>query len=166
MVDVIPAGSRLLAEDLLAWRTGINAKLEGGTAYKTVDTSRNNAGTGTTYTADPHLTLTVVANAVYSYKLHITTTAPATPQLKSRFSTPSGTLDNGSFHLGTTFSASVGATHEVTGITGTAIPYQQEGTIRVGVTGGAFVWQWAQTVANAANTTVHAGSWLQLIRMA
>lgn len=168
-VDPIPAGSRILDEDLAAWRTVINGKLDGEAAYKTADTSRNNAGVGTTYTDDPHLTVTVAASGVYAVTFYCTLTAGATPQLKTRFALPSGTFYAGGFLFGASSAASYGATNangEVVGLTGTAIPFQVQGTLIVGATGGDFKVQWAQVVANASNSTLHQGSYLLLLRMA
>ncbi len=138
-------------------------------AYKANDTTRSNAGTGATYTADPDLTVTVEANGIYAYHLHTTLTANVTPQLKARFGSPSGSaLAAAAYHLSTAFSTPGSPTtiSEVTGITAAAgTPFAMHGTLFVGATGGAFYLDWAQTTANATGVTVHKGSRLIVTKM-
>lgn len=177
MVDPIPAGSRLLAEDLGDWEDAINAALTGWTKHKPGSTSRSNANTGATYTDDPDLTGPVVANGIYTVELKANCTVGA-GNFKQRFTFPSGTLENidWSYNNGTVtftsswFRATAGSSPggTVAGVTAGAtsgFPWRMTATLYVGVTGGTLAWQWAQDSANAANTTVAKGAWLRAIRI-
>lgn len=156
----IPVGAADLADRLAVWRTILNSKLPGAVAVKPADTNRN---TTTTFANDPDLTLAVAANKMYKYELYLNITAGATPQMKVQLTSPSGaSLKAGTFRWNGTVNAPTGATHTTGGITGTDTYYVQEGIVRVGATAGSLTLQWAQSVSNGTNITIHQGSFLLL----
>ena len=143
--------------------------------YKTGDTSRSSANTGTTYTDDPQLgPAAVVANAVYVVELNTNATIGA-GQLNTQFTYPSGTAENASFDWNNGAVAYASAWQKIAssstpgaGIGGftTGGPIRVMFTLFVGSTGGSLAFQWAQAALNAANTTLLKGSWLRVTRVA
>jgi hypothetical protein len=174
MVDPIPAGSRLLAEDLSPWGTAINAALSGGVKVKTSDTTRNST---TTFADDPHLAgIAVAANTNYAVECSFVYNSAATPDFKYQFTVPSGTTFRGFTLLyhpsGVTVPATMNwidcnsLTGGVTGMNGAAADVRcvVRGSISVGSTAGTMAFQWAQDISNAGNTIVRQGSWLEVLR--
>lgn len=174
MVSTIPAGSRLLAEDLLEWQTGINAAVVGTTKVKTSDTSR---ASNATYSDDTHLAgISVAASSVYTVEVYGVYQAGATGQIKFQMTFPSGaTMESGSWHYdpgtddwqaNTSISQSSPAAF-VVGLTGTGgnVPFRLAGSLHVGATAGTLALQWAQNVSNATATILRKGSWMRVVKV-
>lgn len=168
---IIPAGSGAdLASLLLEWRGVINAKLGGGKKTKTADTSRASTAT---YANDPHLSVPVLANTVYSFELYGLYQAGATGQFKVQVTMPAGaTMEAGSWHYdpGTDEWAPIATAlaspaQFVTGLVGTGnnLPFKLRGSVHVGATAGNVVLQWAQTTSNATATILRKGTWMKLV---
>jgi len=160
-------------------------------ARKTADTSR--AATTTTV-ADPHLQLTVAANAVYQMEGWIKYDGPTAADLNLDWSAPSGSLGEwfgwGAGHSPViTFSAAGAAqldtqggrgypirteTNDITsarsfGCLGTGlIPLTLTlgGILRVGSVGGTYSCDWAQLTSDAGAVTLYTDSYLKLTRVA
>lgn len=134
--------------------TGIGADLY---VTKASSTSRN---TTTTVTSDPNLTLTVAANATYVVDCTVVWTnggggfrcAWTGPAGATMVWTDNDGAGNGTISTQSTFSATVGTT--------------LKGALVTSGTSGTFALQWAQNTSNAANTTLLAGCYLWLRRVA
>lgn len=142
--------------------------------YKTGDTSRSSANTGTTYTDDPQLgPAQVVASGVYVVELVMSTTIGA-GNLNTQFTFPSGTAEavtfdwnNGSVAYASAWQKVASSSSPiVNGGFSTGGPIKITFTLFVGSTGGNLAFQWAQAASNAANTTLLKGSWLRVTRVA
>lgn len=173
LVTPIPAGSRLTAELLAEWSTGINARFEGGLKTKSASTSRTST---TTYADDPHLAgIPLIASATYMVYANFAYNAGATPDFKYRFSVPTGCTFNG-FRLfynpaGGTVPPVInwipcGPQGGVTGMNGAALDVFciVTGTLIVGSTAGNLGLEWAQDTSSATASTVNIGSYLLAIR--
>lgn len=146
-------------------------------ARKTADTSRAST---TTFAADPHLTFSVEANAVYIWHGWIKYFADPVPDLQVNFTAPTGSL--GEWHQ---IAAGSGAT--TTNTTGQSVRLESNdivsgrnwygvsdwdlgavihGTLRVGPTAGTFALQWAQTSSSATATILYTDSWISMQRIA
>ncbi|MCD9196083.1 hypothetical protein [Streptomyces albireticuli] len=147
-------------------------------ARKTANTARN---TTTTLADDPHLTVTVTANAVYELALTLFWTGPNAGGIKGAFAVPSGTAGRWSLYGPDVSMTAGGNTAQVradsVGSLTTALPAgssdtshamtaQPTGLVVVGGTGGSFTFQWAQNTSNASDTTLFTHSWMSLIRVA
>ncbi|MES2211410.1 MAG: hypothetical protein V4515_14700 [Chloroflexota bacterium] len=174
MVDPIPAGSRLLDEDLSPWRTAINAALVGTAKVKTTDTTRAST---TTYADDPHLSsIPVAASAVYIVEMHGVYQAGATPQIKFQMTFPVGaTMEAGSWEYDpgtddwapTTVLSQSSPAAFVAGLLGTGanVPFRLTGSLHMGSTAGNLALQWAQNVSNATASALRKGSWMRTTRV-
>jgi hypothetical protein len=146
------------------------------TAYKTSDTSRAST---TTLTADPALTLAVVANATYVLEgVLFYSSASVTPDLQMTIDGPAST--GGMWALS---APSAGSTSDPDAVRvvasaiaagrGYGVPVAGSvfsgilsGTIETaGTAGDVAVW-WSQFVSNATSTTMKAYSWIRLTRVA
>jgi hypothetical protein len=175
MVNALPAGARILAEDLSPWSTAISATLGQLAAYKSSDTNRSSANTGATFVNDPHLTLPVEASAVYALEQLIIYQAGATGQLKHQWTFPAGaTMQAPSYFYDpsaadgqalTAGSTPGGLTSGFTG-TGANVPIWFKATLEMGATAGTLAYQWAQTTSNATDTIIRRGSRMMLTRLA
>lgn len=146
-------------------------------ALKSADTSRSNTVTATD---DPHLTLSVVANATYVLDGWLKYFADPTPDFKMTFSTPTGTL--GEWHALGAGSNTAGQTtvgysirteandvnqeRNYYGTSDSNVGLQLKGTFRVAGTAGSIAVQWAQGSSSATATTVFTDSWIRLQRVA
>lgn len=165
----MPAGARLLTENLTQWRTAINSKQTGSLAIKTADTSRPNDAT---YTADPHLTVPLLANVNYRYTCFTPYQAGATGSLKNRFTFPAGATMTGAwFHydpgaddwqMVADGSTPAGGNSGFTG-TGSNVPLMLGGVIIMGATAGNLTLVWGQNASNATATIVRKGGWLEVV---
>jgi hypothetical protein len=144
-------------------------------AYKTANTDRSSANTGSTYTDDPHLAISVVASAAYAVQMY-GVAAIGAGLMKLQWTHPSGsTFEAGSwgYDPGTadwqTNGGGFGSSSPSVIVTGLAAvantPLRADGLLIVGSTAGIVTLQWAQNAANAANTTLRKGSWLRLNRI-
>jgi hypothetical protein len=141
-----------------------------GMVVKEVGTSRNSAGTGTTYTDDPHLQFEVDANEIIKLDLQVLVDAGTTGDMKERFLLPSGTIYGAHYQFSTTApTALIDGVAEITGLQGTGagarLYLRVAGTLFVGSTGGTVSWQWAQNASDAVNTTVAQGGTLEFCRI-
>lgn len=178
------AGQRLTASLLSSMQLQV--------ARKTADTSRSAV---TTTTADPHLTFTVAANAVYVWWGWLKYDASAAGDIAFDFSAPSGALGEWTgWGVGITrvvsatdaatpaFSVDTAQTtgylirvetNDVTaartfggiGTGGTQLTALIHGTLRVGTTGGTFSFDWAQRVSDATASTIYTDSWISMQRV-
>ncbi|MDG4535336.1 hypothetical protein [Streptomyces sp. AV19] len=144
---------------------------------KTADTSRASTATPT---ADPHLTFSVEANAVYVWHGFIKYFADPTPDLQVNFTAPTGSL--GEWHQiaagsGTTTGTTAGYSvrmdsNDVTsgrnfyGTSDTDMGAVIHGTLRVGSTAGTFALQWAQASSSATATILYTDSYIWMQRIA
>lgn len=159
------------------------------TARKTADTSRSAT---TTTTADPHLTFTVDANAVYTWYGWVKYDAPIAGDLNLDFSAPSGALgewvglgagnpvtgasatptlridiQGGSGYFIRTETTDVTSARSFGGLgTGITLGVSLNGTLRVGSTAGTFSLDWAQFASDATATTLYTDSWITMQRIA
>lgn len=148
------------------------------TAYKTGDTSRAST---TTTSPDPHLQVSVAANAVYQVEMFIAYTSLDTVDIQFDYSAPASATgilspwapDQSLAASGTTGTvryvadASVTAARAVGGSdASTIVTGRPVGTLITSGTAGTFSFDWAQNLSNATATVVKAGSWIRLTRMA
>jgi hypothetical protein len=141
-------------------------------ARKTSDQSITNS---TTYQTDTQLTVPLAANAVYAVDAFIIYSTPDNAEYKNQWSVPSGatilwapwglsggTSDTGSIR--TPVGSGGGWTLTSTLPSTTNVSARPVGTITT-TTAGNLAYQWGQSVADAAATTVHAGSWIRAHRI-
>jgi hypothetical protein len=135
--------------------------------YKTVDLSRNNAGTGSTLTDDPELSIVVDPGKVYRLAFEPRHLAPVTPAIKYKIIVPPGSVIYAGGVWGLIAGTWSGNTWDETTtlvFTGGAAsaPARAWGTLITGSFSGLVTVQWAQNTADAANTTLQRGSSLSL----
>jgi hypothetical protein len=175
------AGQRVLASLVRSMQTQ--------TLRKTADTSIT---ASTTQTTDPHIQMTVAANAVYEFWGWIQYDADLTGDLSVGWTSPAGSQGTWMGHGGgtTVTSATAGGgtqqnatstwgynirlepTDITTGRTfgglavGNKITVLFQGTLRTSVVGGTFGLAWAQSASSATATTLYTDSWLAVLRSA
>lgn len=175
------AGQRITA--------GLLSSAQSLVVRKTADTARSAT---TTTTADPHLQLTVEANAVYVWDGWIKYDADAAGDLNLDFTAPSGALGEwvglgagnpvtgasatptlridtagASGYLIRTETTDVAAARSFGGLgAGTTLTVQLNGTLRVSTTAGTFSLDWAQAASVATATTLFTDSWFRFQRVA
>lgn len=161
------------------------------TLRKTSDTARSAT---TTTTADPHLQMDVLANAVYIWEGWIKYDSPTAADLNIDFTAPSGALGEWTA-IGVGHSPVIGATaapalqtdtqdargylirleaNDVAsarsygglGTGNTPLTLHLKGTLRVGSTAGTWSLDWAQQSSNATATTLYTDSWIWMLRVA
>lgn len=134
-------------------------------AYKTADTSRSST---TTLTADPHLTLSVAANAVYAVHVSLAYQAGTTEDMKTDFTVPSGaTMDTTRYlnNIGTHQTIATAATVGIWQGSGGNEGATMWGTL-VTSSAGTFALRWAQNTSGATATILRAMSSMTLQRIA
>lgn len=139
-------------------------------ARKTSDETVNNS---TTLQNDNSLLVSVVADAIYEFRLRLTVNSGTTPDFKMGWTFPTGlTMTYDLFEgetLGTATNVVQGPTIQtdvpLINTTGADQPWIAEGLVIVDSTAGTLQLQWAQNTANASDTIVRAGSYLRLLRM-
>lgn len=142
-------------------------------AYKPSDTTRTSTAT---LAADPHLTIPVEANAVYILESFLAYISTTTGDFSVRWQGPAGNFptmrwNHNGLSAGATASTSASQSASYTnaaidlGGTGTNVAARPMGYVVVGATAGDFSLMWAQSVAEATNTTLFAGSWLRLTKV-
>lgn len=136
-------------------------------ARKTVNETVNNSAA---LQNDDALFVAVVANAVYDVKLVLHYTSGTTPDLKIGWTAPSGATMVWGGYLFSTASAftatgnnAVGTVVALGGL-GADVSAVFDGTVVTSTTAGTLQLQWAQNTANASDSTVYAGSFLELRR--
>lgn len=119
---------------------------------------------------DDALVLAVSANATYLLRCHIVQNSGATPGFKVDVTMPAGaSWKPGTFDCGSSAAneqTGVMSTAAISGITGAAADafVDFEAVVVISATSGNVQVRWAQNTANASDTTVRAGSWLELAR--
>lgn len=123
--------------------------------------------------ADNDLFVTLVANAVYEFRLRLLVNSGTTPDFRMSWSFPTGTTMSYDLFEGETLGA---ATNVIQGpyiqtdvppisTGGSDQPWVAEGLVIVGSTAGTLQSLWAQNTLTASNTIVRAGSYLRLNRV-
>lgn len=174
----VAAGSRLRASVVQAWIDEIN-NINGDRTMviKGSNSTRSTANTGSTLTADPHLTAPVLASTTYKFDIMVYHRSPTAADIKFSLDFPAGSsITWGAVRMVTSatltgdFDAGVyiAPTAQVSAISagGTATDQMTliQGTIVVGATPGNLTLWWAQDTANASDTTLWARSSLELRR--
>ena len=140
----------------------------------TADVSRNNTGTGTTYTNDATLqSFAVDANSWYLVEFALMFTCTVNSGIKTQLLHPA--LATASANCGRVHSASIptdalsSSATVTTLLSVTAVrnisPISGYCRIRIGASGGNIALQWAQNVASADNTTLLAGSLMTVTKI-
>lgn len=148
-------------------------------ARKTADTARTST---TTPTADPHLTVSVAANAVYQVDGWLLYSAPAAADMQARWAIPTGATGawtGWGIGLGTTAQTTDGylirtegrtdltQAHTFAGIgSPNLVTGQLRGTLVTAATAGTFAVEWAQGTSDSIATTLYTQSWIRLVRIA
>lgn len=143
-------------------------------ARKTADQTVNNS---TTLVDDTHLTVPVVASAVYDVDGMLLVTGNAAADVKLQFVAPAGAVfswvslaqgNSASSQFGSPdFIARLQGASAVAGTVGATklvVPFR--GLLVMSTTAGAFKLQWAQQVADVSDTIVYTHSYLNLRRVA
>lgn len=142
--------------------------------YKPTDTVRNNTASRTN---DPDLTWTVSALNHYMLDMYLVFDADSAADIAFSWSFPTGATmvwSNFAQILSTASTAGTiytGAVDQTTALAtgcvgvGTALAAHVMAKVTIASTGGTLVLQWAQSVAQANNCTLHAGSWGRLTRI-
>ena len=158
-------GQVLSASDVNTWFVPL-------AVYKAADTARNST---TTLTADPDLTVSVAASAVYDVDLVlIYTGASAANFFQWDFDVPSGAVfqylqvyqnSAGNAAVESQAAGTSGSWANTTGV-GNFMGMRISGTLIVSTTAGTFDLKWAQHASGATNTTLRKGSKMTLQRIA
>jgi len=183
LISLLTAATPVVGDELMIWdqSTGnlascqisdVLALVPPGPTYarKTSDTSRSST---VTLTADPDLTLAVLANTTYEVEaLLLPNSASATPGFGLGQTVPAGASGRFGASSWTEVSGSGGDSFDQAGSTGLTIAAATttwvlyKGVLVVGGTAGSFTITWAQAVSNATATVLKAGSYLKLTKIA
>lgn len=147
-------------------------------AWKTADTSRD---TTTTRTADPHLTVSVAANARYLINGTLFYTATATADLSIAWSAPTGatgvwtafctgtgatTTDPVGYQVRTDARTDLTQGHTCAGLgSPNPVAVLLGGHVETSSTAGTLALVWAQAASGAIATTLMEGSWVRFTRV-
>lgn len=118
---------------------------------------------------DDELLLAVAANTTYRFLARLLFTSPTTPDIKFGFTYPAGATATYTLH-GIAPGGSFAAFHQTeTTIsaqegTGSASACTMIGTWTISSSAGTVQLQWAQNTANASNTQILPGSFLELVK--
>ncbi len=169
------AGQKLRVSDLSG--TGGSTGVTSNTVIMSGDVTVNNS---TTFTDATGLSVAVVASATYKWDGWLMYTATSTPDLKISPSSPSGTTGYWSLSgfgrdVSPAIDTGAGATFMVADIgTSLTVAGDSAGTARIAcratghfttTTAGTFKLRVAQRTANASNTVLKAGSWMDVVRI-
>jgi hypothetical protein len=136
---------------------------------KLADETQNNVNNPTaTLQADDELFFSIGANETWNYRFLLHITMNATPDIKFSVTAPTGaTCVNGFSDNENAISVANVAcgvsSGNIAGVTATDV-YEVSGSITNGSTAGTVTLNWAQNTANAANTIVRAGSYIEASR--
>ncbi len=150
--------------------TGIRDPINERTALFVLKGSDEIVNNSTTLQNDNELVLAVVANATYLLSCQMIQNSGATPAFKLDLTMPAGaTWKPGWFTCGASAAAEqtgVMSTPAINGVTGAGADafVKFEAVVVISSTSGNIQVRWAQNTANASDTTVRAGSWLELAR--
>jgi len=131
------------------------------TAYKTSDTTRVS---DITWTADPHLTVTVETNSIYRFHGRLFINSPSTADFAFGFTEI--TSASAKWHLSTISVSSYkllneGLSVNTTGSPSTECPFF-EGILITAGTGGPFAVEWRQNTSDTGNTVLEQYSYMML----
>jgi hypothetical protein len=147
-------------------------------AVKAADQIVNNSAT---LVGDLELFVNVVANATYILDSQIIYDSGTTPDIKfawavdpadSTLSWTTNALGAGASGVNGSLTVGVGIDGDANAIVaggvgaGTLVIAATQGILKTGTVDGAISLHWAQNVANASDTTVHASSWMRITRIA
>lgn len=142
-------------------------------AYKTGD---EQVTSSITLQDDDHLALPVVASGVYALDAYLDVEADPAADITLGWSAPAGaTLSWTETGISAGNTGNIGsikqsrldvATSSGVGIVATGSAVRPAGVLRVGGTAGTLRLRWAQSVSSASPTTLKAGSWIRLMRIA
>lgn len=146
-----------------------------GIAYRGIakTTETQVVNNSTVFVNDDTLVLAVEANSTYVYKLILAYSSNTTADFKWTFSGPAGFGGQGNvFYLDPTSGGystigayAVASTRAVSGA-GVVAQSEENGVLTVAGTAGNFRVTWAQNTANATDTVVKIGSFMQLLKVA
>lgn len=142
-------------------------------ARKTSDTPRDST---TTFADDPDITLSVAANAVYEMSGVMVFDGDSAADFKQQFTTPAGAGyglsmtgqdQNATFTVGSVIT-DLQTSSQIWGCVGVGIRMTCSftGIMTTSGTAGNLTLQWAQNASNATATTLKAGTYLRLQRIA
>lgn len=172
----VAPGAPIEADDVIALQDAI---ADHRLVEKTAVTNKVN----NTLANDPHLFATVEANSTYTFEmtLFVNTAASNTPDIKVALAFPaSSTVSWGAIGLdvgATSTSGSLAANAWIeTVVSGAAINRAAtnsggvmlviKGRIKVAGTAGTLQLQWAQVTTTAENTSIAAGSFMEIVKLA
>ena len=116
---------------------------------------------------DNHLTFAVDANDEWTFRFVVQAQSGVTPGLQFAVTAPSGATCDISFidaeGAVTSSNVACGVSSGLLAGNGVTDVYEITGSVRNGATAGNVTLQWAQQTADASNTTVYAGSYLNAI---
>lgn len=135
-------------------------------AYKTADETVNNSAT---LQSDNEMLLPMLVNTKYRLRSRCLFLSNATPDIKIGWSGPSGFTMNWSiigFQSGTFAAYAYDATG-VPNIDGAGVndEFFIDGTVTTSSTAGSLTMTWAQNTANASDTIMRAGSYIELAKI-
>lgn len=129
---------------------------------KTADTTRNST---TTFADDTHLAgWTADASSYYAIQGYLIVNAAATPDLKIQLEVPAGASYNIKLIDAATIAAAWTGSYVHAG-TAADVAISFIGVITIAGTAGVIDLQWAQNTSDAGNTTIKAGSWIEIIKL-
>jgi len=140
-----------------------------------VKSSATSRASTTTLTADPHLVVSLEANAVYEFDLDLSYNGGTngSSDLKFAFTGPSGySMTFGTLLVaipaGVTLGGGTQASTLVSGSVGTSTPLyaRVSGTVTTSTTAGSLTLTWAQNTSSATNTTLTTGCKMRVKRQA
>ncbi len=153
-----------------AWTSlGSSAVMPFVSKTKLADETQNNGNNATaTLQNDDELFFSVGANETWNFRFVIQATTPAAPDIKFTVTAPVGATCNfGAINAEDTVTVGnlgCGVSSGILNTAGVSDVYEIAGSITNGSTAGTLTLQWAQNTANAANTIVRAGSYVEASR--
>ncbi len=161
------------------WTADLAASMLPDEIIKTTATIRAST---TTLSDDPDLTVPVLANATYFIEMYIRYVSLSTPLFRTAWNSPAGATGNRAV-LGPASTAldtngdpvqmhssaiplSTGITYGDLDSTANQAWALETAIVVIGGTAGNVALQWAQSVSNASNTAVSAGSYIRSKRVA
>ena len=128
-------------------------------AYKAAATTRTAT---TTLTADPDLTLTVLADSLYKVEGVLDITTPAAADMDILLAVPSGAVFSAVYSTPTGLVSWDGSEATLADPDG-ALTFN--GILSVSSTAGSATIQWAQTTSDAGDTVMESGSYMLLTKL-
>lgn len=183
--DVLPAGVNITALGGFPATTttflrgdGTFATVSGsaGGTTRVVKTANEIVNNSNTPQADNHLTLSVAASKRYGWKLHLWFDSGTTPDIKFEVRVPTGadgymsgmgfSVAGASDNEAPVYAYGAGGGWNDGGIAGGVIRHRRmEGYLKTAGTAGSIDLYWSQNTANASDTTLHEGSFMELYEL-